>query len=208
MVSFVLQMLNKMLQGKLASTEATVRSQSEKIKNYRSLLEHAGLLPKSPKRSNSESNLSVMSTPGKGLSLARAYRRRSRSATSAEINKALNPPAELSPTSSVQGLNLAKFTTYGRSQDVRELQEQVAELKLKLANFDHVVRKQKAKIIQSTEDLNRSALDTNSTKEQLMKEVEALKLKLKAAGNAGTIPQGKGKSTSVKFLEKMVEVGY
>lgn len=53
-----MQAQNQQLQNTLASTEATVRSQSEKIKHYRGLLEEAGRLPMSPPaRSHSESNL-------------------------------------------------------------------------------------------------------------------------------------------------------
>ena len=58
------QIKNKQLEGKLASTEETVRCQTEKMKCYRGMLENAGLLPKgaTPRRSHSESNLSTIAS--------------------------------------------------------------------------------------------------------------------------------------------------
>ena len=79
----------------------------------------------------------------------------------------------------------------------------MAELKLRLANYDNVVRKQKAKILKSTEDLNRA--DGSPSKEQLLKQIENLKFRLKAAEAGDDVSD---KSTSVKFLKKMIEVRY
>ena len=57
-----LQIQNKILAGKLASTEATVRSQTDKVRYYRGLLESAGLLTPLNRRSCSESNLSNLAS--------------------------------------------------------------------------------------------------------------------------------------------------
>ncbi|KAK2169006.1 hypothetical protein NP493_1208g01003 [Ridgeia piscesae] len=45
------------MQDKLASTEATVRNQTRKMKYYRGLLHDAGLMPTNPVRSHSDSSL-------------------------------------------------------------------------------------------------------------------------------------------------------
>ena len=55
-----------MLRGKLASTEATVRSQTEKVRHYRRLLEDAGLLTPLHRRSCSESSLSNLGVADAG----------------------------------------------------------------------------------------------------------------------------------------------
>lgn len=47
-----------MLASKLASTEATVRSQTDKVRHFRGLLENAGMLAPLQRRSCSESSLS------------------------------------------------------------------------------------------------------------------------------------------------------
>ena len=67
------QIKNKQLEGKLASTEATVRCQAEKMKCYRGMLETAGLIPKgtTPRRSHSESNLSTIASEDSGTAHSR-----------------------------------------------------------------------------------------------------------------------------------------
>jgi hypothetical protein len=109
----------------LASTEATVRGQAEKMKQYRAQLEEAGLLPKSPVRSRSESNLS---TAGQ-----RAFMKPGGSA--GDVN-----------ASTLPGVNLDKLRGYGRSDIVQELRGEIKELQNSVMQYDNAVVSLKSQI--------------------------------------------------------------
>ena len=116
------------LESKLASTEATVRSQADKMKYYRSLLEDAGLIDPSPRRSRSESNLAEMdgksdSRPGS------ASFERSPSGSS----------GDLSPSGSQWSINMGQFTDYGNTNKVDVLKEQIATMKTQLQRANQTI---------------------------------------------------------------------
>lgn len=105
------------LEAKLEATEGTVRLQTKKMKYYRNLLEEHGLMAKSPlvSRCSSESNL-VMAVGGKTLS------RNNRTLSYDNI-------PELLTDSTTESTDSEKLKTYGRTDNVNELKEQIAQLK-------------------------------------------------------------------------------
>ncbi len=131
-----------MLNAKLASTEATVRSQTEKMKYYRGLLEDAGIVARSPQRSRSESNLSTLQDGSCETERARP-RARSNTASASTENisnrtRELSPCAVLSPTPSLHGINLAQYQDYGNTNNMAELKEQVSTQKRLLVRMPYM----------------------------------------------------------------------
>ena len=116
------------MQNKLDSTEQTVRSQTEKMKYYRNLLENAGLLHPLPKRTQSESSLNgdVM-IPSDGAAHSRT--------TSTENLAGGELSPRLSPTAS-----LGQFVDFGQTNIPEELKDQVRNLWMGNCVHDSVSR--------------------------------------------------------------------
>lgn len=197
-----------MLQGKLASTEATVRCQAEKMKYYRGLLEDAGLMDKSPKRSHSESNLIVMDFQDRKPVPSQVTRRRSRSATALEINSCLqsrSPTGELSANSDLKPQNLSNFTNFGQSHNVKELKEHICQLKVQLASC----KTDKQLSHEPCNDKNPTITAHVSSPDPLQTEVNSLRGKLAEVQTANKVLRShldKGKGPSLKYLQQILEV--
>lgn len=121
------------LEGKLEATEGTVRLQTKKMKYYRNLLEENGLVFKSPlgSRSNSESNI-VMALGGRNL---------------CKNNRTLsydNIPELLvdSQTESSESDFSEKYKSYGNTDNVSELKDQVRQLKIVMDKYKAVIKSQ------------------------------------------------------------------
>ncbi|XP_063423938.1 myomegalin-like isoform X4 [Mytilus trossulus] len=119
------------LEGKLEATEGTVRLQTKKMKYYRNLLEENGLVFKSPlgSRSNSESNI-VMALGGRNL---------------CKNNRTLsydNIPELLvdSQTESSESDFSEKYKSYGNTNNVSELKDQVRQLKIAMEKYKAVIK--------------------------------------------------------------------
>ena len=97
----------------LASTEATVRGQAERMKQYRGQMEEAGLMPKSPVRSRSESSLTTAAS--------------------------LGPIKGCVVTSNLPGIGLEKLRSYGKSENSVELRGEIRELQNSLMQYDNAV---------------------------------------------------------------------
>jgi len=112
------------------------------MKYYRGLLEDAGLLHPSPKRSQSESNLSAMEDEN-GENKTLSERPRLASASTDNVNRYLNdasPTQEMSPTSSLRSLNLSQYNDFGQTENVSELQDQVKQLKGQMQRYCRIIR--------------------------------------------------------------------
>ncbi|XP_071147876.1 uncharacterized protein [Mytilus edulis] len=119
------------LKGTLEATEGTVRLQTKKMKYYRNLLEENGLVFKSPlgSRSNSESNI-VMALGGRNL---------------CKNNRTLsydNIPELLvdSQTESSESDFSEKYKSYGNTNNVSELKDQVRQLKIAMDKYKAVIK--------------------------------------------------------------------
>ncbi|XP_063400282.1 golgin subfamily B member 1-like [Mytilus trossulus] len=119
------------LKGTLEATEGTVRLQTKKMKYYRNLLEENGLVFKSPLGigSNSESNI-VMALGGRNL---------------CKNNQTLsfdNIPELLvdSQTESSESDFSEKYKSYGNTNNVSELKDQVRQLKIAMDKYKAVIK--------------------------------------------------------------------
>ncbi|XP_052094459.1 myomegalin-like isoform X5 [Mytilus californianus] len=121
------------LEGKLEATEGTVRLQTKKMKYYRNLLEENGLSFKSPlgSRSNSESNI-VMALGGRNLC------RNNRTLSYDNIPELLVD----SQTESSESDFSEKYKSYGNTDNVSELKEQVRQLKTVMEKYKAVIKSQ------------------------------------------------------------------
>ncbi|CAH1787139.1 unnamed protein product [Owenia fusiformis] len=127
----------KMLQRKLRATEATVRSQAEKIRYLKSLLQDAGLLSQSPRRSNSETNLSSM-TP-QSLSKFRTV-----SASTGDLafeqDRQSQITGPMSPTASFRILPMPVFEEFGETDNSEELKDQVKIMQDQIDRYKNMIR--------------------------------------------------------------------
>ena len=121
----------KMLQAKLAATESTVRSQTEKMKYYRGLLEDSGLMLKAPRRSCSESSLLVMEQKD----LPKRVRGRSTSASIENLSRLHSPSREASPFR-----KLPAFDEFGQTDNVETLKVQIQQLQEQMERYKRMIR--------------------------------------------------------------------
>ncbi|XP_063411226.1 laminin subunit beta-1-like [Mytilus trossulus] len=133
------------LKGTLEATEGTVRLQTKKMKYYRNLLEENGLVFKSPlgSRSNSESNI-VMALGGRNL---------------CKNNRTLsydNIPELLvdSQTESSESDFSEKYKSYGNTNNVSELKDQVRQLKIAMDKYKAVIKSHMSQMPKLWEDIN------------------------------------------------------
>ncbi|XP_076090848.1 uncharacterized protein LOC143062910 isoform X4 [Mytilus galloprovincialis] len=119
------------LEGKLEATEGTVRLQTKKMKYYRNLLEENGLVFKSPlgSRSNSESNI-VMALGGRNLF------KNNRTLSYDNIPELLVD----SQTESSESDFSEKYKSYGNTDNVSELKDQVRQLKIVMDKYKAVIK--------------------------------------------------------------------
>ncbi|XP_063408857.1 laminin subunit beta-1-like [Mytilus trossulus] len=133
------------LKGTLEATEGTVRLQTKKMKYYRNLLEENGIVFKSPlgSRSNSESNI-VMALGGRNL---------------CKNNQTLsydNIPELLvdSQTESSESDFSEKYKSYGNTNNVSELKDQVRQLKIAMDKYKAVIKSHMSQMPKLWEDIN------------------------------------------------------
>lgn len=125
------------LEGKLEATEGTVRLQTKKMKYYRNLLEENGLVFKSPlgSRSNSESNI-VMALGGRNLF------KNNRTLSYDNIPELLVD----SQTESSESDFSEKYKSYGNTDNVSELKDQVRQLKIVMDKYKAVIKCQMSQV--------------------------------------------------------------
>ena len=142
---------NKVLHGKLASTETLVRNQTEKVRYYRGMLEDAGLAPRSPKKSSSESNLSTLAEMShseanlqqKPSRIPRRVQRMSSSQENLSHKKRDRSPGgseTISPATSLRSLTASSWENYGQTDDVKELKDQMRELLDQMERYKRMIR--------------------------------------------------------------------
>ncbi|XP_064650443.1 myomegalin-like isoform X3 [Lineus longissimus] len=131
-----LQVQKRLLETKLLSTESTVRAQSRKIKSYRGMLEDAGLLSRTPSRSQSMTNLA---SDGEDRSP------RSRSGSIENILIATSREGSPIPRG-ISGLNLELFERFGESDDTSMLQDQITTLKGQIERYLKIIKSLKERL--------------------------------------------------------------
>ncbi|XP_013384571.1 myomegalin, partial [Lingula anatina] len=135
------KVLLRTLQDKLAATEATVRSQTDKMRYYRGLLEDAGLMPRTPQRSRSDSNLfsGRVQTPTK---------LRPMSASTDNLSMGTSAGRDMPPPSPSlsRGMSLTSLEEFGQTDNTDELKDQIKQQRKQLERYQRIIRSLQTRI--------------------------------------------------------------